>query len=41
MTQDNTLNMKFSNSRLNKLQSGIKNNTEVTSKFSSNAVGDL
>ena len=30
MTQDNTLNIKLSNSRLNKLKSGIKNNTVVT-----------
>ena len=28
------------NSQLNKLKSGIKNGTEVTSKLSSNAVGD-
>ena len=30
MTQYNTLNVKLSNSQLNKLKSGIKNNTEVT-----------
>ena len=40
MTQYNTLNVKLSNSQLNKLQSGIKNGTEVTSKISSNMVGD-
>ena len=33
MNQYNTLNVKFSNSQLNKLKSGIKNNTEVTLKF--------
>ena len=30
MTQYNTLNVKLSNSLLNKLQLGIKNGTEVT-----------
>ena len=40
MTQYNTLNVKLSNSQLNKLKSGIKNGTEVTLKLSSNAVGD-
>ena len=30
MTQYNTLNVKLSNSWLNKLKSGIKNGTEVT-----------
>ena len=30
----------MSNSRLNKLKSGIKNNTEVTLKTSSNVIGD-
>ena len=33
MTQYNTLNVKLSNSLLNKLKSGIKNGTEVTLKF--------
>ena len=32
MTQYKTLNLKFSNSQLNKLKSGIKNGTEVTLK---------
>ena len=40
MTQYNTLNVKLSNSQINKLKSGIKNVTEVTSKISSNVVGD-
>ena len=40
MTQYNTLNIKLSNSQLNKLKSGIKNNTEGTLKISSNVVGD-
>ena len=39
MTQYNTLNVKLSNSQLNKLKSGIKNSTEVTLKLWSN-VGD-
>ena len=30
MTQYNTLNVKLSNSQLNKLKSGIKNGTQVT-----------
>ena len=40
MTQYNTLNIKLSNSQLNKLKSGIKNGTEVTLKISPNVVGD-
>ena len=40
MTQYNTLNIKLSNSQLNKLKSGIRNGTEVTLKISSNDVGD-
>ena len=40
MTQYNTLNVKLSNSHLNKLKSGMKNSTEVTLKLSSNVVGD-
>ena len=40
MTQYNTLKVKLSNSQLDKLKSGIKNGTEVTSKLSSNTVGD-
>ena len=40
MTQYNTLNVKFSNSQLNKSKSGIKNGTKVTFKSSSNVVGD-
>ena len=40
MTQYNTLNVKLSNSQLNKLKAGIKNNNEVTSKLSSNVAGD-
>ena len=34
MTEYNTLNVKLSNSQLNKLKSGIKKGTEVTLKFS-------
>ena len=40
MTQYNTLNIQLSNSKLNKLKSGIKDGAEVTFKLSSNAVGD-
>ena len=40
MTQYNTLNMKLSNSQLNRLKPGTKNNTEVTLKISSNFIGD-
>ena len=40
MTHDNTLNAILSNSKLNRLKSGIKNDTEVTLKLSSNVVGD-
>ena len=40
MTQYDTLNVKLSNSQLNKLKLGIKNGTEVTLKFLSNVVGD-
>ena len=40
MTQYNTLNITSSNSQLNKLKSGKKNDTEVTLNFSSNVVDD-
>ena len=40
MTQYNTLNVKLSNSQINKLKSIIKNNTKVTLKISSNIIGD-
>ena len=40
MTQYKTLNVKLSNSQLNKLKSKKKNNTKVTLKISSNTVGD-
>ena len=40
MTQYNMLNVKLSNSQLNKLKSAIKNGTEVTLNLSSNVVGD-
>ena len=38
MTQYNTLNVKWSNSQLNKLKSAIKNGNEVTLNFSSNLI---
>ena len=41
MTQYNTLNVKLSNSQLNKLKSGIKIGTEVTLKIFSNVFGDF
>ena len=38
MTQYNTLNVKLSNSQLNRLKQGIKNDTEVTLKISWNVL---
>ena len=38
MTQYNTLNVKYSNSLINKLKSTIKNRTEVTINLSSNLI---
>ena len=40
MTQYNSLNVKPSNSQLNKLKSTIKNETEVVLRLSSNTIGD-
>ena len=40
MTQHNTLNVKLSNSKFDKLQSGIKNSIDPTLKMSSNFAGD-
>ena len=40
MTQYNCLNVKLSNSRLNKLKSAIKNKTEVVLRLSSNMIDD-
>ena len=40
MTQYNSLNVKLSNSQLNKLKSSIKNETDVGLRTSSNIVGD-
>ena len=40
MTQYNSVNLKLSNSELNKLKSGIKNGTAVTLNRSSNKIGD-
>ena len=40
MTQYNSLNVKLSNSQLNKLMSAIKNETEVVLRLSSNIIGD-
>ena len=40
MTQYNSLNVKLSNSQLNKLKSAIKNQTEVVLRLSSNMIGD-
>ena len=38
MTQYNTLNLKLSNSQLNKLKLGIKNGTEVTLNLSTQII---
>ena len=40
MTQYNRLNVKLSNSQLNKLKSSIKNETDVVLRISSNMVGN-
>ena len=40
MTQYNRLNVKLSNSQLNKLKSSIKNETEVVIRLSPNMIGD-
>ena len=40
MKQYNSLNVKLSNSKLNKLNSEIKNETEVVLRLSSNMIGD-
>ena len=40
MTQYNSLNVKLSNSQLNKLKSSIKNETDVVLRISSNMVSN-
>ena len=40
MTQYNSLNVKLSNSQLNKLKSSVKNETDVVLRISSNMVGN-
>ena len=40
MTQYNSLNVKLSNSQLNKFKLAIKNETEVVLRLSSNVIGD-
>ena len=40
MTQYNSVNVRLSNSQLNKLKSAIKNETEVVLRLSSNMIGD-
>ena len=40
MAQCNILNVKLSNSQINKLKSEIENGTEVTWKLSSNVAGN-
>ena len=40
MAQNNTLNVKFSNSQLNELKSGMKNSPEVTLNLLSNVIDD-
>ena len=41
MTQYNSLNVKLSNSQLNKLRSAIKNKSDVVLRLSSNMIGNL
>ena len=41
MTQYNTLNVKLSNSQLNKLKFAIKNGTRLTLNLLSNIIGDF
>ena len=40
MTQYNSLNVKLSNSQLNKFKSAVKNETEVVLRLSSSMIGD-
>ena len=40
MTQYNSLNVKLTNSQLNKSKSAIKNETELVLRLSSNMIGD-
>ena len=40
MTQDNSLNVKLSNSQLNKFKSATKIKTEIVLRLSSNMIGD-
>ena len=40
MTQQNSLNVKQSNSQLNKFKSAIRSETEVVVRLSSNMIGD-
>ena len=40
MTQYNSLNVKLSNSQLNKLNSAIKNETDAVLRLSSNMIGN-
>ena len=40
MTEYNRLNVKLSNSQLNRLKSAIKNETKVVLRLSSNMIGD-
>ena len=40
MTQDNTLNVRLSNSQLNKLKSAVKNETDVVLRISSGMLGN-
>ena len=39
MTQYDSLNVKLSNSQLNKLKSAIKNETDIVLRLSSNMIG--
>ena len=41
MTQYHSLNVKLSNSKLNKLNSAVTNETEVVLRLSSNMIGNF
>ena len=41
MTQFNSLNLKISNSQLNKLESAVRNKTEAVLRLSLNMIGNL
>ena len=40
ITQYNSVNLKLSNSQINKLKSAVKNETEITLRLTSNMIGN-